>query len=172
MREEKSDAELVGNARAGDKAAFGVLFERHRPMLLRRCHRAMDDATLALDAAQEAALLAMLNLDRLRRPDRFGPWLCGIALNVCRRWLRDRAHQGWSRESVVGGRRIDKSIDVLDGRPGPADLAEQSDMAERVRRAVGVLPRRQDACVPIHGHLFLHPRHPCDLSRARPVALP
>src|SRR5439155_13803062 len=53
------------------------------------------------------------------------------------------AHQGWSRESVVGGRRIDKSIDVLDGRPGPADLAEQSDMAERVRRAVGVLPRGQ-----------------------------
>ena len=29
-------------------------------------------------------LTAMLSLDRLREPAKFGPWLVGIGLNACR----------------------------------------------------------------------------------------
>jgi DNA-directed RNA polymerase specialized sigma24 family protein len=32
-------------------------------------------------------------LDRLRDASRFGPWLCGVALNLARRQLRDRVRQ-------------------------------------------------------------------------------
>ena len=59
------DAALVGLARAGDKAAFAALLGRHRPMLVALCRRALGDHGLAEDAAQEAALQAMLGLDRL-----------------------------------------------------------------------------------------------------------
>jgi RNA polymerase sigma factor (sigma-70 family) len=133
------DAELVRRAREGDKEAFAALLARHRGMLVALCRRALGDDGLAEDAAQEAALQAMLGLDRLRRPERFGAWLGGIGLNVCRRWQRERAREGWSLAAVTGGRS------VPDG--SPAEAAEAADAARRVRRAVGRLPAGQRAAV-------------------------
>ena len=69
------DAELVIAARAGDRAAFAALVERHRPALLRACRG-------SADAAQEAVLLALTSLPALRDDDAFGPWLCGIGRNL------------------------------------------------------------------------------------------
>src|SRR3954451_8746223 len=65
-----TDRSLVTRARAGDSAAFATLLERHRGRLLRACGDR--------DAAQDAALVAWLQLDRLRDPERFGAWLAGI----------------------------------------------------------------------------------------------
>jgi uncharacterized protein len=147
MTIEPDDATLVELARRGDKAAFGVLYERHRPLLLALCRRVLDDPTAAEDAAQEAALTALLNLDRLRRPERFGPWLVGIGLNVCRRRLRERAHDFWSWEDVVGGRLVAGPIDPIDDHPGPEEVAEERELAGRVRRAVADLPAGQRAAI-------------------------
>ena len=132
------DAELVGLARAGDKAAFAVLLARHRPMLLALCRRALGD-DLAEDAAQEAAVAALLGLDRLERPERFGAWLAGIGLNVCRGWQREQARERWSLAAVTGGRAVPD--------PAPAELAEAAEAARRVRRAVRRLPAGQRAAV-------------------------
>ncbi len=87
MQVDDGDGALVRAAQTGDKGAFATLLARHWPLLLALCRRAVDDPMLAEDAAQEAALQSLLNLDRLRHPDRFGPWLGGIGLNVCRRWV-------------------------------------------------------------------------------------
>ena len=105
---EPGQAALVSAAREGDKAALATLVVRHRPMLVAVCRGALGDADLAEDAAQEAVLLALTSLDRLRQPDRFGSWLCGIGLNVCRRWLRERSRASWSWGGAAGraGRRL------------------------------------------------------------------
>jgi RNA polymerase sigma factor (sigma-70 family) len=133
------DAELVRLAREGDKEAFAALLARHRGMLVALCRRALGDDALAEDAAQEAALQAMLGLDRLRRPERFGAWLGGIGLNVCRRWQREQAREGWSLAALTGGRAVPDDA--------PAEVAEAAEAARRVRGAVGRLPAGQRAAV-------------------------
>lgn len=144
IQADPSDAALVLAARDGDKGAFAVLLIRHRPLLLALCRRALGNPVPAEDAAQEAALRALLSLDRLREPARFGAWLGGIGLNVCRQWLRERSRDHWSWEALTGGRRLPEPVDW---QPGPEELAEAADLAERVRSAVAVLPPGQRAAV-------------------------
>jgi RNA polymerase sigma factor (sigma-70 family) len=136
------DAALVQLALGGNEGAFAELLRRHRPMLVGLCRRQLGDRGLAEDAAQEAALQAMLGLDRLERPERFGAWLGGIGLNVCRRWRREQAREDWSLAALTGGRALP------DPAPAePAAAAEAAEEARRVRRAVGRLPAGQRAAV-------------------------
>jgi RNA polymerase sigma factor (sigma-70 family) len=142
------DAALVRLAREGDKQAFAVLLARHRRMLLALCRQALGDQGLAEDAAQEAALEALLGLDRLRQPERFGSWLAGIGLNVCRRWRREQARESWSLAAVTGGRAgpdVGPPVQAAEARPEEA--AEAAEAARRVRLAVGRLPAGQRAAV-------------------------
>lgn len=135
-----SDARLVALARDGDRAAFASLVERHHALLIALCARALGDPDLAQDAAQEAILQAMLGLDSLRAPGRFGPWLAGIGLNVCRQLERQRARDSWCWDSVKGG----------DAGTTPEGAVESAEFAGRVRRAVEGLPTGQRAAVLLH----------------------
>src|SRR3954451_6906492 len=76
------DARLVARARAGDAAAFAALLARHRARLVRACASVLADDAAAADAAQDASVVAWLQLDRLREPGRFRPWLIGIGRNL------------------------------------------------------------------------------------------
>jgi RNA polymerase sigma factor (sigma-70 family) len=143
---DRDQAELVAVALKGDRAAFAELVARHRPMLVAVCASALGDAELAEDAAQEAALLALTSLDRLRRPDSFGPWLAGIGLNVCRRWLRERSRAAWSWEAVQGGLAREWPLPGRD----PAELAEAAEDARLLRDAVATLPPGQRDAVAMH----------------------
>jgi DNA-directed RNA polymerase specialized sigma24 family protein len=72
------------------------------------CARFLGDGDLALDVTQEAVVTAMLSLDLLRHDDRFGAWLTGIALNLCRRRRRHRQEstgrdRGAPRRAARGG---------------------------------------------------------------------
>jgi RNA polymerase sigma factor (sigma-70 family) len=138
-----TDADLILAARAGDRGAFAVLIDRHRPLLIALCRRTLRDTLAAEDAAHEAILQAMLSLDRLRRPDRFGPWLAGIGLNLCRRMLASR-DGCWSLDAVYGGRH---HAEVPAERCDPADLAVSAEFTTRVHAAVATLPPGQRAAI-------------------------
>ncbi len=143
MRGDEGDAAAVEAARGGDGEACALLLSRHRPLLLALCRRALGDVELAEDAAQEACLQALLNLDRLRQPEQFGPWLAGIGLNVCRLWLRLRSREGsWEAAGV----RLALAASPDEG-DNPATLAEAAELTARVRQAVEGLPDGQRAAV-------------------------
>jgi|SRR4051812_3163886 RNA polymerase sigma factor (sigma-70 family) len=125
------DAALVIAARAGDRDAFATLVERHYAVLLACCRRALGDPVGAADLAQDAVVAALLGLDRLRRPESFGPWLVGIGLNLARRAI-DRATLP-----------LDGLREPVADEPGPVELAEASLAAERVRAAIAELPAGQ-----------------------------
>ena len=86
-----SDADLAAAARAGDRAAFGTLVERHQAALLRTCRRALGDPAAAAEVAQDAVLQALTGLPGLRDDGAFGPWLCGIGHNLAHRARRTPA---------------------------------------------------------------------------------
>jgi len=129
------DADLVRAALAGAREPFAELVRRHQRTATALAARVLGSDDLARDAVQEAAVTAMTGLDRLRSPDRFGPWFCGIALNVSRRWLRQLRAE-WP----------DADPDRADGRAGPDELAEIADVAGRVRAAIaGLADGQRDA---------------------------
>ncbi|HTU85690.1 MAG TPA: bifunctional nuclease domain-containing protein [Solirubrobacteraceae bacterium] len=134
------DDALVAAARRGDKSAFAALVQRHYPVLLTSCRRMLGDPERTRDAAQEAVLRAMLGLDRLADPSRFGAWLVGIGLNVCRSLLGVLIRETNS---------IDQSclIDLIAPDPDPAAAAETGELAAGIWAAVADLPVGQRTAV-------------------------
>jgi RNA polymerase sigma factor (sigma-70 family) len=124
----QADFDLVGAARRGDREAFAELIIRHRQTALAATARLMGSEDLASDAVQEATLLAMTGLDRLLWPERFGAWLCGIALNVARRWLRE-----------LRSISLTPGLAVADVAPGPDEQVEAAEFAAAVRCAIAEL---------------------------------
>ena len=140
------DGELVEAALAGDRRAFGELLGRHAPRA-RAVVRAMLGVDDAEDIVQEAALCAYLDLGRLREPERFGGWLCGIAVNLARMRLR-RRDATTSLEDWSGGLRVPPGVAGVD--LSPEDAIEARETLRLVRRAIGVLPEGQRRVVLMH----------------------
>jgi RNA polymerase sigma factor (sigma-70 family) len=136
----QATADLVTAARAGDHAALAGLIQRHYPMVHALCTRALGDADLARDAAQEAAVTAMLGLARLRHDDRFGAWLAGIALNLCRRLLQDQDWAACSLDALLADRVISEPASA---GPDPAEAAAAAEVTRRIKDAVSALPPGQ-----------------------------
>lgn len=82
------DADLVRGALAGDRAAYGALFDRYATLVRAICYDAARNVDEARDLAQEAFLRGYRRLGRLRRPERFAPWIAGIARHVGLEWRR------------------------------------------------------------------------------------
>jgi RNA polymerase sigma factor (sigma-70 family) len=76
-----TDADLVAAVAAGDSGAFGELYRRHFPTVLRVCERRVPAA--ADDIAQAAFLRALDNIEQCRGDRRFGGWVQTIALRLC-----------------------------------------------------------------------------------------
>jgi RNA polymerase sigma factor (sigma-70 family) len=103
---------------------------RHRPTAVALATRVLGSVDLAGDAVQDATVVAMVSLDRLRSADRFGPWLCGIALNVSRRWLRELRTVPLSPDDGHLAVTTDTDTD---------EQVEVAELAAAVRRAVAGL---------------------------------
>src|SRR5437763_14983159 len=85
--ESREEDSLVNAARNGDRAAFGLLYDRyarmvHGILLCRVPPREVDDLV------QEVFLLALRKLDSLRDISRFGAWLSTITRNRANDYFR------------------------------------------------------------------------------------
>lgn len=92
-----ADDALVSAARAGDRSAFGLLYQRyartvHGILLCRVPPREVDDLV------QEVFLLALRKLDSLRDLSRFGAWLSTITRNRANDYYRNSSRAEQSME--------------------------------------------------------------------------
>ncbi len=130
------DAELVRQTRAGDADAFGFLLHQHRPMVTRAAARFVRDHAVVDELVQEASLTAFLSLRDLRDPGRFGPWFCGIVLNLCRSHVR-RAASATPSDGVASPGVIGHQVGA---DSDPASILEEKELRARVLEAVSELP--------------------------------
>jgi RNA polymerase sigma factor (sigma-70 family) len=103
---------LVRSVLSGEKSAFGLLIDRYRPAAIKLARRMLGNAVDGEDVTQEALLQAFLGLGSLRTPDRFGAWLSGIVVNLCR--MRLRAKRDWHPADDWHGGRVPADFTVAD----------------------------------------------------------
>lgn len=114
------DSQLVESARAGDRAAFGRLYDRyarmvHGILLARVPFNEVDDLV------HDVFLLALPRLRSLRDTTRFGPWLAAIAHNRA----NDYHRQGEGKNEI----ELTDDLSASEGsRQGPSN-ADQADAA-------------------------------------------
>ena len=130
-------------ARQGDLAAYNELVIEYQSQVYNLCYRLLGQAQAAEDATQEAFVSAWRNITTLRG-ESFRPWLLRIAANLCRDELRRR------------GRRPTSSLDSAleagvpeppDREPLPEASALNSELRQRLQKALGQLPEEQRLAV-------------------------
>jgi RNA polymerase sigma-70 factor (ECF subfamily) len=117
------DLTLAERARAGDREAFGRLFERHagfvHGILLARA-----PAREVPDLVQDAFAAALGAIESLGDAARFAPWLACIARNLA----RDAARSTRARAPLE-----DDPVDPRAARCTPADAAASAELLAIVR---------------------------------------
>ena len=74
-----SVAQLVHEAQAGRRDAFGQLFERFHRQVFAIAMRRLGDYSEAQELCQDVFVRALQKIDQLRDPERFGAWVRSIA---------------------------------------------------------------------------------------------
>ena len=133
---EPPDADLVRRALGGERAAFDALVVRHRPSLLRAATLLTGDADEAESLVQETLTRAYAGLGGYRDHLPFAPWLHGIALNLCRHHVRDRAR----RAQPVAPEILGAAADPVGRRQGVLSGILRREWNERALAAIQQLP--------------------------------
>ncbi len=132
----------VPRARAGDPAAWDILFRRYQLPLYVYVFELVHDEQASLDIVQETFINATRHLGSLREDGRFGSWLFGIAHQKClQRWRK----QG--REAVALGEYAAAPIDLEDD---PAEVLIRAEQEAAVMRLLNQLPVAQRSVLLLH----------------------
>ena len=133
-------AELIAQARAGERAAFDQLMNLHQQRVVTLAWRLLGTREDARDAAQEAFLRVYRHLHKYDATQSFQAWLYRIVVNVCRDSLRQRARHG-------GLALEDELVLTL----ASADDSEAAALAAQERalllRALGTLSEKERAAI-------------------------
>ena len=133
-----TDAELVRHALRGDRTACEALVCRWSARVLAVCHARVANRHAAEDLAQESLLRGMRGLQTLDEPDKFGPWLCGIATRVCLDWRKAKQSSQVPFTSLAAGSWTDEM--AVTNAESAESRVERADELQRLMSEVESLP--------------------------------
>ena len=119
----RSDAALAERFALGDEAAFDVIYERHRPVVLAVCMGVLGTPPDAEDATQETFSALAVAL-RTRPPAELRPWLIRVARNASIDTTRRRRHRLLT---------LDGEIPEIAARPAGGGQAELAVVLDGIR---------------------------------------
>ena len=136
-----TDEELVARSVGGDADSFNELVVRWEHPIYALAYRQIGREEDARDVCQETFLRAYLALGGFRGQAKFSSWLYGIALNLCRDWLRRerrapvvQAPEGVELTDLAAAREPSEPIE---------DLVARRDLSRAVERAMTLLSEEQ-----------------------------
>jgi RNA polymerase sigma-70 factor, ECF subfamily len=134
-----NDANLVAQTLAGNREAFGQLYDRYARMVRAVVAGVSGDWPAVEDMTQECFLRGYRNLSKLREPGRFGSWIVGIARQVGRERRRSlaRDRHEFSAAPVV---EIESTIN---GETG----VDEREQVEVVVQKIAMLPEQERVAV-------------------------
>ena len=132
---ERPDRELVALARGGDQAAYGRLVARHQVLVVSVAYSVCGDFAGSQDIAQEAFVAAWRQLSTLEDAVKFKAWVCGIARNLGRNFVRQETRR---LERETGS--LDHAPESGAGIPGPREATVSREEAALVWAALETLP--------------------------------
>jgi RNA polymerase sigma-70 factor (ECF subfamily) len=127
---QRTERELVLDARTGDVTAFKSLYQQNRDRIYNLAFYMLGDALWAEDMVQTVFFKAHRGLQTFRLESAFVTWIYRIALNECQNQLRGRRAQFVPIESVFG-----RDEEFAAGLPPDLEHQERQ-RGDIVRRAV------------------------------------
>jgi RNA polymerase sigma-70 factor (ECF subfamily) len=128
-------------ARAGDAAAWNILFKRYQLPLYTYVFELIRHEQASLDIVQESFISAVRHIGSLREDGKFGSWLFGIAHQKCAQyWRRQRP------ENIP----IEEQADLPDPAVGPAEVLISKEQEAEFMRILGRLSQPHRAVLLLH----------------------
>lgn len=134
------DSVLISRYKAGDTEAFAALYERHKGAVAAYARALTGSGDDADNIVQEVFLSVIRHADSLTPEGNFRAYLLakcrGLALNLRR----------------VKAPQTGEYADAAVQSPGPDEVAEGNESAERLARAVAALPDEQREVITLRAH--------------------
>lgn len=146
------DLLLIERVRAGDTAAYGLLFEKHRGKLLQMVLALVHDRAEAEDVVQEAFIKAYRALPGFRGEAAFFTWLACIGVNTAKNFLsvRKRRHYFDAIPLELGERDEGASMDERTDFVTPEDVYACGEMVAIVCAAFDTMNADQRTAISLH----------------------
>lgn len=132
---QREESEWIERCLRGERRTYSYLVQRYERMVRSVIRRLIVSEAEVDDLAQAAFITAYENLAQYAGTARFSTWLCQIALNKCRDWLRARDRQ----RANVDERADTDRVDVGDPADGPELRAELKQRDAKLQAALGRL---------------------------------
>jgi RNA polymerase sigma factor (sigma-70 family) len=138
-----SEEQLIAAAKAGRRAPFGELCERHVKKVFRVILRIMRNGEDAEDALQDCLRNAFAHIKYFDESSRFATWLTRIAINAALAKLR---RNRWKREIPMNEPsppcELERRSDIQDDAPDPEETYRLRERREILNTAMlGLRPR-------------------------------
>jgi RNA polymerase sigma-70 factor (ECF subfamily) len=111
------EEETIRQAKAGDSAAFEVLYRRYSRRVYSLCLRMARNDREAEELTQEAFLMVFRKIHTFRGEAKFSTWLHRLTVNVVLMGLRKKRHPEVSLDAALGSTEEDARTFTEPGRP-------------------------------------------------------
>jgi RNA polymerase sigma-70 factor (ECF subfamily) len=163
--EPASDRELVERLKAGDPAAFDIVYAAHHARLFNFLARLSRSRQVAEDLVEEAWVRLVTRVNRLRPDTQLAPWLFTVARNLYLSYCRSRLVEEAHLPALMGLWPAGGS------RPSPFEATAASEFERRLEAGLAALPLPYREVLLLVGVEGLRPAEAAEVCGISPEAL-